>query len=74
MTYLIIDKHGNQVCECADPMDAVMMVGFDEARTVVIRDPPIEPTTVNAKATEISVPELTGQKILDMSKETPFNP
>ena len=68
MTYLIIDKHGKQVCECADPMDAVMMVSFDETRTVVIRDPPIEPTTVNAKATDVT------QLQLPQSEQQPFTP
>ena len=74
MTYLVLDKHGRQICECAALQDAVMMVGFDETRTVVTKKQAVEPTTVTTSATEVSTLELTGQKILDMSKETPFNP
>ena len=68
MSYLIIDKHGNNICECADPMDAVMMVGFDPTRTVAIRDPTVEPTTVNTDAFDVT------QLQLPQSEQQPFTP
>ena len=74
MSYLIIDKLGNQICECADYMDAMMMLGFDYTRTVKVKDPELDPYTVLVNAETLKPHELVAQKILAENQAEPFNP